>query len=80
MGRGHSVIAEATISNSLIRSVLDVKIENLKKYQEIGPTTTRLAGTEGWHLHISNALTAIYLATGQDTACVAENSIGHYQI
>ena len=80
MGRGHSVIAEATISNSLIRSVLDVKIENLKKYQEIGPTTTRLAGTEGCHLHISNALTAIYLATGQDTACVAENSIVHYQI
>ena len=46
MGRGHSVIMKP-ISNSLIRSVLDVKIENLKKYQEIGPTTTRLAGTEG---------------------------------
>ena len=80
MGRGHSVIAETTISNSAIRSILDVDISNLKKYQEIGPTTTRLAGTEGCHLHISNALTAIYLATGQDTACVAENSIGHYQI
>ena len=80
MGRGHSVIAETTISHSIIRSVLDADIENLKKYQEIGPTTTRLAGTEGCHLHISNALTAIYLATGQDTACVAENSIGHYQI
>ena len=80
MGRGHSVIAETTISNSVIRSILDVEISNLKKYQEIGPTTTRLAGTEGCHLHISNALTAIYLATGQDTACVAENSIGHYQI
>ena len=80
MGRGHSVIAETNISNSVIRSILDVDISNLKKYQEIGPTTTRLAGTEGCHLHISNALTAIYLATGQDTACVAENSIGHYQI
>ena len=80
MGRGHSVIAETTISNSVIRSILDVDIANLKKYQEIGPTTTRLAGTEGCHLHISNALTAIYLATGQDTACVAENSIGHSQI
>lgn len=80
MGRGHSVIAETTISHSVIRSVLDADIENLKKYQEIGPTTTRLAGTEGCHLHVSNALTAIYLATGQDTACVAENSIGHYQI
>ena len=80
MGRGHSVIAETTISHSVIRSVLDADIENLKKYQEIGPTTTRLAGTEGCHLHVSNTLTAIYLATGQDTACVAENSIGHYQI
>ena len=80
MGRGHSVIAETTISHSIIRSVLDADVENLIKYQEIGPTTTRLAGTEGCHLHVSNALTAIYLATGQDTACVAENSIGHYQI
>ena len=80
MGRGHSVIAETTISHSVIRSVLDANVENLIKYQEIGPTTTRLAGTEGCHLHVSNALTAIYLATGQDTACVAENSIGHYQI
>jgi len=80
MGRGHSVISETTISHSVIRSVLDANVEDLIKYQEIGPTTTRLAGTEGCHLHVSNALTAIYLATGQDTACVAENSIGHYQI
>ena len=31
-------------------------------------------------IHVSNALTAIYLATGQDTACVAENSIGHFTV
>ena len=80
MGRGHSVIAETTISNSVVQRILNVDISELEKYQEIGPTTSRLAGTEGCHLHISNALTAIYLATGQDTACVAENSIGHYQI
>ena len=79
MGRGHSVIAETTISNSVIRRILKADTLEMEKMQRVGPTITRLAGTEGCHLHISNALTAIYLATGQDTACVAENAIGHYQ-
>tara|TARA_B110000014_G_scaffold97819_1_gene67225 strand:- start:267 stop:1421 length:1155 start_codon:yes stop_codon:yes gene_type:complete len=79
MGRGHSVIAETTISNSVIRRILKADTSEMEKMQRVGPTITRLAGTEGCHLHISNALTAIYLATGQDTACVAENAIGHYQ-
>jgi hydroxymethylglutaryl-CoA reductase (NADPH) len=39
-----------------------------------------MAGMHGNGLHISNALTAIYLATGQDTACVAENSLGHFNL
>ena len=80
MGRGHRVIAETTIKSSIVQRILNVDISELEKYQELGPTTSRLAGTQGTHLHISNALTAIYLATGQDTACVAENSIGHFQI
>ena len=79
MGRGHSVIAETTITNSVIRRILKADTSEMEKMQRVGPTITRLAGTEGCHLHISNALTAIYLATGQDTACVAENAIGHYQ-
>ena len=39
-----------------------------------------MIGTYGNGLHISNALTALYLATGQDTACGAENSIAHFDI
>ncbi len=27
-------------------------------------------------MHVANALAAIYLATGQDIACVAENAVG----
>ena len=41
------------------------------------PIVSSMAGTHGNGLHVSNALTAIYLATGQDTACAAENSIAH---
>jgi hydroxymethylglutaryl-CoA reductase (NADPH) len=79
LGRGHSVIAETTITNSALRRILGIKISDVEKFQQVGPTVTRMAGTEGCHLHVSNALTAIYLSTGQDTACVAENSLGHYQ-
>jgi len=79
LGRGHSVIAETTIPNSILRRILGIKISDVEKFQLLGPTITTLAGTQGCHLHISNALTALYLATGQDTACVAENSIGHFQ-
>ena len=42
------------------------------------PIISSMAGTHGNGLHVSNALTAIYLATGQDAACAAENSIAHF--
>ena len=79
MGRGHSVIAETTLKKSVMKRVLDLHMDEVDTYQQLGPTITAMSGTTGCHLHISNALTAIYIATGQDTACVAENSIGHFQ-
>jgi hydroxymethylglutaryl-CoA reductase (NADPH) len=79
MGRGHSVVAETTLSNSVMKRVLGIQPKDVEQMQQLGPTITTMAGTSGCHLHVSNALTAIYLATGQDTACVAENSIGHFQ-
>ncbi|MAS75803.1 MAG: hypothetical protein CMO57_05315 [Verrucomicrobiales bacterium] len=37
---------------------------------------SQLAGVVGMNLHTSNALAALYLALGQDVACVAENCVG----
>jgi len=79
IGRGHSVVAETTLDHSIMKRVLGIKVKDVEAFQQMGPTITTMAGTSGCHLHVSNALTAIYLATGQDTACVAENSIGHFQ-
>ncbi len=42
-------------------------------------TTSQAIGMLGNNLHLSNALTALYLATGQDTACVAENAVAFSQ-
>jgi hydroxymethylglutaryl-CoA reductase (NADPH) len=35
-----------------------------------------LSGTIGVHGHFANGLAALYLATGQDAACVAESATG----
>ena len=37
---------------------------------------SQMAGLLGYNLHTANALAALYLALGQDVACVAENAIG----
>ena len=79
MGRGHTVLAETTLTHSVMKRILGIHPKDVEQFQQLGPTITTMAGTSGCHLHIANALTAIYLATGQDTACVAENSIGHFQ-
>ncbi len=79
-GRGHYVIAETFISNKIASRVLGINEKNIKSFQELmyfGPYASSFAGNQGIQLHLSNALTAIYLATGQDVACVAENSIGY---
>ena len=50
MGRGHSVIAETTITNSVIRRILKADTSEMEKMQRVGPTITRLAGTEGCNM------------------------------
>tara|TARA_B100000678_G_scaffold285121_1_gene287732 strand:+ start:1526 stop:2686 length:1161 start_codon:yes stop_codon:yes gene_type:complete len=77
LGRGHGVIAETTIKNSVMKRILKVDPDILYDNWMYFPIVSSMAGTHGNGVHVSNALTAIYLATGQDTACVAENSIAH---
>ena len=77
LGRGHAVTAETTIKNSVMKRVLKMDPDILFDSWSFFPIVSSMAGTHGNGLHVSNALTAIYLATGQDAACVAENSIAH---
>ena len=80
LGRGHGVIAETHISKSVMSRVLNVEPDFVIKNWTYFPIVSAMAGTLGNAIHASNALTAIYLATGQDTACVAENSLGHFTV
>ena len=80
LGRGHGVSAETTISNNVMKRILKMDPDILFDNYHFFPIISSMAGTHGNGIHVSNALTAIYLATGQDTACVAENSIAHFGI
>ena len=78
-GRGHHVVCETLIEHKILRRFLGTTVDNFKVMQEFGPYASSMAGNQGIQLHLANALTAIYLATGQDTACVAENALGYTQ-
>ena len=74
--RGKKVIAEVTIPKDIVASVLKSSPENMCKYFLASTLSSVQAGSIGNQGHLANALTAIYIATGQDVACVAESSIG----
>ncbi len=79
-GRGHFVIAQAEISDNVLKRVLRVSKDDVNLLQMMSLPIAHLVGLLGNHLHISNTLAAIYIATGQDAACVGENSLGHTQL
>ena len=75
-GRGHHVIGSFQISDRLCRKLLRVSVDELLVARTDMQLGAQLAGMLGFNLHNSNALAALYLALGQDVACVAENAIG----
>src|SRR5690606_19405994 len=78
-GRGHGVIVEFLLPERVLE-FLGMTSTAALEFQELATTAAQSAGILGNNLHLVNALTAIYLATGQDTACVAENAMGYSQM
>lgn len=75
-GRGHHVIATCRIRGSVLKRLLRVNAAELAACFTDLHIGSQLAGVLGLNLHLANTLAAIYLATGQDVACVAENAVG----
>jgi len=75
-GRGTKVVAEATINEKVLRSVLKVKPDQIiKSYHDIALGANQ-SGMIGMTINTSNVIGAIFTATGQDIACVHESSLG----
>jgi len=74
--RGKKVTAEACLSAGLVAKHLHTTPEAMVDYWRMSAIGGVLSGTLGVHGHFANGLAALYLATGQDAACVAESAIG----
>jgi len=74
--RGKKVVAEATVPGKLVRRFLHAEPEDLVRYWQISILGGIQSGSIGVQGHFANALAAIFIACGQDAACVSEASVG----
>ncbi|MEJ7584489.1 MAG: hydroxymethylglutaryl-CoA reductase, partial [Acidimicrobiales bacterium] len=74
--RGKRVVAEATISNETLKSLMGVDARELFRARQISNAGSFLAGNANNGAHYANGLTAMFIATGQDVANVAESHAG----
>jgi hydroxymethylglutaryl-CoA reductase (NADPH) len=75
--RGKRVVAEITLPAALIEKHLGVGTDKLFSARLKGNLGGFMAGVNNNGLHAANAITALFIATGQDAANVAESSAGY---
>jgi hydroxymethylglutaryl-CoA reductase (NADPH) len=74
--RGKRVVAEITIPNELLENVMHVSAKALFKQRQYSNMGSMLANAVNNGSHFANGITALFIATGQDVANVAESSAG----
>lgn len=74
--RGKKVIAEIILSKEIVQDVLKSSPTNIFKYYQTHLLASIQSGAIGSQGHFANGLAALFLATGQDVACVAEAANG----
>lgn len=71
--RGRRVVAEAVVKKDLLRDLMGVDTATLFWARQISNAGAFLAGASNNGAHAANGLTALFIATGQDVANVAES-------
>ena len=74
--RGKKVISEVIIKRDLVRRYLRTTPEELITFWNMTTIGAILLGTTGSNGHFANGLAALYIACGQDAACVGESAVG----
>jgi hydroxymethylglutaryl-CoA reductase (NADPH) len=74
--RGKRVTAEAVVSRALLLEHMRVLPEQLHAHAAVGTIGAILSGSSNNGEHSPNGITAMFIATGQDVANVAESSAG----
>lgn len=74
--RGRKVTVECIIPKTLVETSLHIAVDKLVQFYSVSAIGGLLSGTIGVQGHYANALAALYIACGQDAACVAESAMG----
>ena len=74
--RGKKVTAEALIPGKYIERFLHTTSERMVQYWQMSVLGGVMTGTIGVQGHYANGLAALFIACGQDAACVAEAAVG----
>jgi hydroxymethylglutaryl-CoA reductase (NADPH) len=72
--RGKRVVAEATIPDELFRKVMRSNVEIMFRARQVSNLGGFMSGVNNNGSHSANGITALFIATGQDVANVAESS------
>ena len=74
--RGKRVIAEFVLKRDVAKELLRIETEWLYRYRQIASVGTMQAGSAYSGAHSANGIAAMFIATGQDAANVAESHAG----
>ena len=76
--RGKRVVAEITLPKQLMEEVLHISAKKLFYLRQLSAASGFMAGSSSNAAHFANGVTAMFIATGQDVANIAESSAGFY--
>jgi hydroxymethylglutaryl-CoA reductase (NADPH) len=74
--RGKKVIAEVVVPGALIEERLHTTTRGMVDYARMSVLGGVMSGSIGIQGHYANGLAALFIACGQDAACVAEAAVG----
>jgi hydroxymethylglutaryl-CoA reductase (NADPH) len=75
--RGKRVVAEATVPREAIKRLMHADVDLLWKARIVSNLGGFMAGVNNNGAHSANGITALFIATGQDVANVAESSAAY---
>jgi hydroxymethylglutaryl-CoA reductase (NADPH) len=80
--RGKRVVAEVVLRRDLLKNIMGVETRDLFAARQISWVGSFLAGSANNSAHTANGLAAMFIATGQDAADVAEShaSVSYAQL
>lgn len=74
--RGRKVSAEVHLKKEVVEKTLRCSPANMVQYWQSSTIGVIQSGSIGAQGHVANGLTALFIATGQDVACVSEAAVG----